>query len=126
MNDATRAFAERFSKQIHNAKPSMIHAGCYSGVLHYLKTVAAMGADAARADGAATVARMKTMPTDDPLFGRGRIREDGRKIYDMYLFRVKSPASSKGPWDCYKLVHTIPGEQAFRPLHEGGCSLVPT
>ncbi len=125
MNDATRAFAERFSKQIHDAKPSMIHAGCYSGVLHYLKTVAAMGADAARADGAATVARMKAMPTDDPLFGRGRIREDGRKIHDMYLFRVKSPASSKGPWDCYNLVHTIPGEQAFRPLHEGGCSLVP-
>ena len=124
MSGATRAFSERFSAQVRDAKPSTIHAGCYSGVLHYLKTVAAMGADAARADGAATVARMKEMPTDDPLFGRGRIREDGRKIHDMYLFRVKSPAASRGPWDCYDLVRTIPGEQAFRPIREGGCPFV--
>jgi branched-chain amino acid transport system substrate-binding protein len=95
-------------------------------VLHYLKAVAAIGVDAARADGAAAIAQMKRMPTEDALFGPGGIREDGRKIHDMHLFRVKAPASSKGDWDLYELVRTTPGEQAFRPLSAGLCPLVRT
>ena len=101
--------------------PTMVQAGVYSGVLHYLKAVEATeGKDA----GEPSMAKMKEMPTDDPLFGKGSIRADGRKIHDMYLFEVKKPAESKGQWDYYKLVATIPAEQAFRPLAEGGCPLV--
>ena len=99
-------------------------AGCYASVLHYLKAAADMGAAAAKADGAAAVARMKAMPTDDDCFGAGRIREDGRKIHPSYLFEVKSPAESKAPWDYYKLLQTTPADEAFRPLNEGGCPLV--
>lgn len=121
LNDGTRAFSDRFEREVPGAKPSMIHAGCYAGTSHYLRTVAAMGLDAARADGAATVARMKQMPMEDKLFGPGRIREDGRKIHDMHLFRVKAPAASRSSWDLYDLIHTTPGERAFRPLAEGGC-----
>lgn len=123
LNEGTRGFSDRFAREVPGTKPSMIHAGCYAGVLHYLKAVAAIGPDAAR-DGAAAIAQMKRMPTDDALFGGGRIREDGRKIHDMHLFRVKTPAASKGDWDLYELVRTVPGEQAFRPLAAGGCSLV--
>jgi branched-chain amino acid transport system substrate-binding protein len=126
LNDGTRAFSDRFARELPGTKPSMIHAGCYAGVLHYLKAVAAIGVDAARADGAAAIAQMKRMPTEDALFGPGRIREDGRKIHHMHLFRVKAPASSKGDWDLYELVRTTPGEQAFRPLSAGLCPLVRT
>ncbi len=122
----TRAFSDRFARAMPGTRPCMIHAGCYAGALHYLKAVASLGPEAARADGAGVVAEMKRLPTDDPLFGRGRIREDGRKIHDMHLYRVKSPAASHNSWDLYDLVHTTPGEQAFRPLNEGGCPLVRT
>ena len=91
----------------------MIHAGVYSAVTHYLKAVEALKSDA---DGKAVVAKMKEMPTDDQLFGKGTVRADGRKIHDMYLFEVKKPAESKGPWDYYKLRATIPADEAFRPL----------
>jgi branched-chain amino acid transport system substrate-binding protein len=104
--------------------PNAIQAGCYGATLHYLKTVADMGVAAAKADGAATMARMKAMPTDDDCFGPGRIREDGRKMTPAYLFQVKSPAESTGPWDTSKVIATTPAEQAFRPLSEGHCSLV--
>ena len=99
----------------------MVQAGVYSGVLHYLKAVEALKS---AKDGKAVVAKMKEMPTDDPLFGKGEVRADGRKIHDMYLFEVKKPEESKGPWDYYKLVSTTPAEQAFRPISEGGCPLV--
>jgi branched-chain amino acid transport system substrate-binding protein len=122
LNDQTRAFSDRFAKQMKNAsKPTANHAGVYSDVLHYLKAVAELKSTA---DGAATVAKMKAMPTDDPLFGKGTIRADGRKIHDMYLFEVKKPAESKGEWDLYKTLETIPGDQVFRPLNEGNCPLV--
>ncbi|MBY0250939.1 MAG: ABC transporter substrate-binding protein, partial [Methylobacterium organophilum] len=122
LNDQTRAFSDRFAKQMKNAsKPTANHAGVYSDVLHYLKAVAELKSTA---DGAATVAKMKAMPTDDPLFGKGVIRADGRKIHDMYLFEVKKPAESKGEWDLYKKLETIPGDQVFRPLNEGNCPLV--
>ena len=99
----------------------MVQAGVYSGVTHYLKAVAALKSDA---DGKAVVAKMKEMPTDDPLFGKGTIRADGRKIHDAYLFEVKKPAESKDPGDFYKLRATIPAAEAFRPLKDGGCPLV--
>jgi branched-chain amino acid transport system substrate-binding protein len=99
----------------------MSQAGVYSAVTHYLKAVAALKSDA---DGKAVVAKMKEMPTDDPLFGKGTIRADGRKIHPAYLFEVKKPSESKGPWDYYKLIGTTPGEQAFRPLSESACPLV--
>ena len=83
-----------------------------------------MGVAAAKADGAAAVARMKAMPTEDDCFGQGRIRPDGRKIHPAYLFEVKKPEESKGPWDYYKLLQTTPADEAFRPLAEGGCALV--
>ena len=121
MNDNNRAFAKRFAPQYKGVHPSMIHAGVYSAVTHYLKAVTALGSDA---DGGAIVAKMKATPTDDPLFGQGTVRQDGRKIHPMYLFEVKSPKESKAPWDYYKLRATIPAEQAFRPLAEGGCPLV--
>jgi branched-chain amino acid transport system substrate-binding protein len=88
--------------------------------LHYLKAVEALKDK----DAAKVMAKMKEMPTDDPLFGKGQIRADGRKLHPMYLFEVKKPSESKGPWDLYKTVATIPTEQAFRPLNEGGCPLV--
>src|SRR5215471_8975346 len=122
MNDATRAFAKRFqARHAKHLMPNDMHAGVYAGVLHYLKAVEKVGG---ASDGRAVVAAMKAMPTDDPLFGKGLIRIDGRKIHPMYLFQVKTPAESKGPWDFYKLVSTIPAEQAFRPLNDGGCPLV--
>jgi branched-chain amino acid transport system substrate-binding protein len=121
-NDANRKFAERYAaahpKKIY---PTMIHAGVYASVLHYLKALEAAKSDA---DGKAVVAKMKEIPTDDPLFGKGTIRVDGRKIHDMFLFEVKSPAESKGPWDLYKQRATIPAAEAFRPLAEGKCPLV--
>ncbi|MGE0736392.1 MAG: ABC transporter substrate-binding protein [Alphaproteobacteria bacterium] len=122
MNDNNRAFAKRFSAQ-HSKKlyPTMIHAGVYSAVTHYLKAVTELKSDA---NGKTVIDKMKAMPTDDKLFGKGTIRVDGRKIHDMYLFEVKKPAESKGEWDLYKLRATIPAAQAFRPLNDGKCPLV--
>jgi branched-chain amino acid transport system substrate-binding protein len=120
MNDRTRAFAKRFAERNRGIHPTMIHAGVYAAVLHYLKAVEALKTD----DGTRIIARMKEMPTDDPLFGKGVVRADGRKIHPAYLFEVKKPAESKGPWDYYKVRATIPAEQAFRPLDQGGCELV--
>jgi branched-chain amino acid transport system substrate-binding protein len=124
LNDGTRALSERYSPQVGGAKPCTIQAGCYSGTLHYLKAVAALGVDNARRSGAAVIAKMKEIPTDDAAFGKGRLREDGRKIHDMYLFEVKAPADSKKPWDYYKYVRTVAGEKAFRPLALGKCPIV--
>jgi branched-chain amino acid transport system substrate-binding protein len=120
-NDATRAFAKKFAERDGGIHPTMIHAGVYSAVTHYLKALAAVGADS---DGKAVVDKMKELPTEDPLFGKGTIRADGRKIHDMYLFEVKKPEESKGPWDYYKLRATIPAAEAFRPLDKGGCPFV--
>ncbi len=123
LNDGTRAFSKRFSERMKNkAQPSMVQAGVYSGLIHYFKTVDAMGGNPH--DGIKVVAKMKETPTDDPLFGKGTIRADGRKLHPAYLFEVKKPAESKGPWDYYKLVGTTPADQAFRPLSESDCPLV--
>ena len=124
LNDRTRAFTRRVLPKTGGVRPNMNHAGCYAATLHYLKAVADMGAAEAKRSGAATVARMKAMPTDDDCFGPGSIRADGRKLHPAYLFRVKAPAENRGPWDYYDLVATIPADQAFRPLAEGGCPLV--
>ncbi len=124
LNDGTRRFTEKVRSAIAPNMPAMTHAGCYAGVVHYLKTVADMGVAAAKADGAAAVARMKAMPTEDDCFGRGSIRADGRKIHPSYLFEVKAPGESRGPWDYYKLLGTTPAEEAFRPVAEGGCAMV--
>ena len=121
-NDQTRAFADRFSKRSKNAaKPTMVTAGVYSSVVHYLKAVEALGSTA---DGAAVVAKMKSMPTQDQAFGKGSIREDGRKIHPAYLLQVKKPSESKYPWDYARIVATIPAEEAFRPLAQSECPLV--
>jgi branched-chain amino acid transport system substrate-binding protein len=120
-NDNNRAFAKEFAPANKGNMPTMVQAGVYSSVIHYLKAVHALKSDA---DGAAVVAKMKELPTDDKLFGKGQVRQDGRKIHPMYLFEVKSPAESKGPWDYYKTRATIPTEEAFRPVAEGGCPLV--
>ena len=121
-NDATRAFADRFAKRMKNGyKPNMVQAGVYSGVTHYLKAIAALGS---AADGAAVVAKMKAMPTDDAAYGQGSIRADGRKIHPAYLFEVKTPEASRGPWDYYKLVATLPADVAWRPLGQSACPLV--
>ena len=120
LNDQTRAWAKRFAAANGGKYPTMDHAGVYAVVLHYLKAVDAGKTD----DGTKTIAKMKELPTDDPLFGKGRIRIDGRKIHAAYLFEVKKPSESKGPYDYYKLRATIPADQAFRPEKDGGCSLV--
>ncbi len=124
LNDRTRAFTNKVKPHLAGNMPSMGHAGCYSGVLHYLKAAKEMGVAAFKADGAAAVAQMKRMPTEDDCFGAGSIRADGRKLCPAYLFEVKSPAESKAPWDYYKLLQTTGANDAFRPLAEGGCSLV--
>jgi branched-chain amino acid transport system substrate-binding protein len=121
LNDQTRAWSKRFAAKHGGKMPSMSQAGTYSAVQHYLKTLARIKSDA---DGRAVVAKMKEIPTDDPIFGKGMIREDGRKIHPMYLFEAKSPDQSKGAWDYYKLVATIPAAEAFRPLEQGDCPLV--
>jgi branched-chain amino acid transport system substrate-binding protein len=122
LNEATRAFSKRFIERHpqHNV-PNDMQAGVYASVLHYLKAVDKIGS---AADGKAVVAAMKTLPTDDPLFGKGYIRSDGRKIHPMYLMEVKQPAESKGTWDLLKVVATLSGEDAFRPESEGNCKLV--
>lgn len=120
LNDRTRAFSDRFASRLGGRRPSMIQAGVYASMIHYMKAVRAAGTT----DGLTVVAKMKELPTDDPLFGRGSIRADGRTLHDMYLFQVKTPAESKGPWDYYKLIATTPAAEAFRPLSDGGCPLV--
>ena len=122
MNDQTRAWSKRYQER-HPKKmmPNHMQAGVYSAVLHYLKAVDKVGSSA---DGRVVVAAMKSMPTDDPVFGKGTIREDGRHMHPMYLLQVKSPAESKSEWDVFKIAATIPAEKAFRPLAEGGCPLV--
>lgn len=121
MNEQTRAFSKRLAEQNRGMHPTMVHAGVYAATLHYLKALAALGSDA---DGKAVVAKMKELPTDDPLFGKGTIRADGRKIHEVYLFQVKTPEESKGEWDYYQLRATIPAAEAFRPLDQGNCPLV--
>ena len=123
-NDRTRAFAARLKPKAPAVRPGMVHAGDYACVLHYMKAVQAMGTAEAKKDGAATVARMKAMPTDDDAFGPGSIREDGRGIHPAFLWEVKKPSESTHPWDYYKPVAPTPADQAFRPLHDGSCPLV--
>jgi branched-chain amino acid transport system substrate-binding protein len=124
LNAGTREFGHRFAARFNGVMPGSVHAGQYSAVAHYLKTVLAIGPDKAKASGRAAIAHMKETPTEDPLFGRGKVRIDGRVIHDMHLFEVKSPEESKAPWDYYTLRRTIPADQAFRPLDQGGCALV--
>jgi branched-chain amino acid transport system substrate-binding protein len=120
LNDQTREWSKRFAEAHNGSMPTMVHAGVYASVLHYLKAVEAAGSK----DAAAVMAKMQEMPSEDPLFGTGTVRKDGRHVHDMYLFQVKAPAESQGEWDYYKLLATIPAEQAFRPLEEGKCPLV--
>jgi branched-chain amino acid transport system substrate-binding protein len=123
MNDKTREWSKRFAAQASkNAMPSMTQAGNYAMVLHYLKAMDALGGNPH--DGAKVVAKMKELPTDDPLFGNGPLRADGRRLIPAYLFEVKKPEESKGPWDYYKLVATIAPEDAAKPLEASDCPLV--
>jgi len=123
LNDQTRAFSKRFSEKVNNhAMPSMTQAGNYAVVLHYLKTLDALGGNPH--DGAKVVAKMKEIPTDDPLFGKGPLRADGRRIIPAYLFEVKKPEESKYPWDYYKLIATISPDDAAKPLEASDCPLV--
>ena len=121
MNDGTRAWTKRWQVERPGKFPNMNQAGVYAATLHYLKAVAALKS---AADGKAVVAKMKDMPTDDPLFGKGMVRIDGRTIHPAYLFEVKSPEESKYPGDVYKLRVTVPADEAFRPLKDGNCPLV--
>src|SRR5712664_4503236 len=120
LNDQTRAFAKRFGAANSGKYPTMVQAGVYSAITHYLKAVQAGKTD----DGTKVIAKMKELPTDDPLFGKGTVRADGRKLHPAYLVEVKKPSESKGPYDYYKIRATIPADQAFRPMNEGGCPLV--
>ena len=125
LNERTRAFSQRFRQMIGpNPGIASTHAGTYAATLHYLKAVQDMGVAAAKASGADAVARMKALPTDDDAFGPGSIRADGRKLHPAYLFEVKRPEESRGPWDYYKLLQATPADQAFRPLADGGCAFV--
>jgi len=120
LNDQTRAWSKRFMQRHNGNAPTMIQAGAYAAVMHYLKAIEAIKTD----DGTKVIAQMKAMPTDDPLFGKGVIRADGRKTHPAYLLEVKKPSESKGPWDYYKVRATIPADQAFRPIDQGNCPLV--
>src|SRR4030081_1709321 len=123
MNDQTRAFSKKFAARIKNgAPPTMVQAGVYSGLIHYFKALEALGGNPH--DGIKVVEKMKSIPTDDPLFGKGEIQPNGRTIHSAYLFEVKKPSESKGPWDFYKLVGTVPGDQAFTPLPESKCAVL--
>ena len=122
MNDANRAWTKRWQQERQGKWPTMIHAGVYAGIQHYLKAAVALKGNVS--DGKAVVAQMKAMPTDDQLFGKGTIRPDGRKIHPAYLLEVKKPSESKHPGDFYNVRATIPADQAFRPLKEGNCPLV--
>jgi len=119
MNDETRAFGKRFYDRV-GTMPSMIHAGVYSAVSHYLKAIDKTGSD----DAQTVIAQMKAMPVHDVFAKNGRIRDDGRMVHDMYLMQAKTPAESKGEWDIYKVLATVPGDEAYRPLSESECPLV--
>ena len=119
MTPEARAFTDRFAKEI-GRPPSFIQAGTYGAVMHYLKAVKEAGTDEAKA----VLAQMKKLPINDFMTRNGQVREDGRVIRDMYLMQVKTPEESTGPWDLTKMVATVPGKEAFRPLEEGGCPLV--
>jgi branched-chain amino acid transport system substrate-binding protein len=123
-NDKTRAFANRLQKKFPSARPTMVHAGVYSSVLHYLKVAGQAGIPAMKASGVETVSKLKAMPTDDDCFGPGSIRIDGRKIHPSYLRKIKTPSESKGPWDYCATISSLPADEAFRPMSEDGCSLV--
>jgi len=120
-DDKTRAWSKKYAERMGGKMPTMAQAGTYSAVLHYLKALKVLKSDS---DGKAVVEQMKRMPTDDPIFGKGSIRADGRKMHPMYLYEVKSPSESKGPWDYYKLIKEVPADEAFRPLDKGECPLV--
>jgi len=120
-NDTNRAWTKRWQEERKGKFPTMIHAGVYAGITHYLKAVVEMKGPG---DGKTAVAKMKSIPTDDPLFGKGTIRADGRKVHPAYLFEVKKPEESKHPGDFYHLRATIPADEAFRPLKDGNCPLV--
>jgi branched-chain amino acid transport system substrate-binding protein len=123
MNDETRAFSKKFAARMKNgAPPSMVQAGVYAGLMHYFKALEALGGNPH--DGIKVVEKMKSMPTDDPLFGKGSIQPNGRTIHSAYLFEVKKPSESKSAWDFYKLVGTVPGDQAFTPLDKSTCALL--
>ncbi len=123
MNDQTRAFSKKFAARMKNgAPPTMVQAGVYSGLIHYFKALEALGGNPH--DGVKVVEKMKSIPTDDPLFGKGEIEPNGRTIHSAYLFEVKKPSESKGPWDFYKLAGTVPGDQAFTPLSESKCAML--
>ena len=124
MNDQTRAFATRFVPRYHNAYPNYFHAGCYSAVWHYLKAVAAMGVPKAKASGRAAVAQMKAIPVNDPLYGEGIVRADGKHVHANRVWQTKSKAESKGQWDQFKLLATVPIDKAFQPAEVLGCSLL--
>jgi branched-chain amino acid transport system substrate-binding protein len=119
LSDETRAFSKRFLEKVGHM-PTMIQAGIYSGVMHYLKAIEETGTDEAKA----VIAKMKATPVNDFFAKNGRIREDGRMVHDMYLMQVKTAAESKGEWDLYNVLATVPGDQAYRPMSEGGCPLV--
>lgn len=123
-NDATRGFSKRFTPRNKGVVPTMNQAGCYAAVWHYLKALRASGTPPT--DGAGAIAAMKKIPTEDPCFGRGYVRIDGRVIHDIHLFRLKKPSDSHGPWDLYEYISTVSGDEAFRPLALGGCPLVKT
>jgi branched-chain amino acid transport system substrate-binding protein len=126
-NDRTRAFMARVKPHLPaGVYPNEVHAGAYAAVAHYLKTVKSMGAAKAKASGRDTIAAMKAIPTDDDCFGKGSIRADGRTIHPCYLFKVKNPADSHHPGDFFTTLATIPAEDAFRPMNEGGCKMVHT
>jgi branched-chain amino acid transport system substrate-binding protein len=126
LNDRTRRFLDRVKSKTPNNWPNSEHACAYGAVLHYLKAVAELGAQRAKSSGLDVLTAMKRMPTDDDCFGPGSIRADGRVLHPVYLFQVKAPAESRGPWDLYKMLGTVPPERAFRPLSEGGCKLIPS
>ncbi len=119
LNPGTRAFADRFAAKMGGRRPTGNQAGVYAGALHYLKAVKA----ADSTDAAHVAKKMREIPTDDVLFGKGAVRVDGRVTHDMLFFQVKKPSESKGPWDYYNLIKTIPAAEAFRPLSAGGCPL---
>nr|WP_150566549.1 ABC transporter substrate-binding protein [Pandoraea morbifera] len=121
-DDASRAWSARFQKKYKNLKPTMVQAGVYSSVLHYLRAVAATQS----VDAKVVAQKMRELPIRDPIMHNASIRPDGRVIHDMYLFRVKTPAESKGPWDYYTKVATVPATEAFQPLSKSTCSLVKT
>ena len=123
LNDRTRAFTKRVLAKSHGEYPCMSQAGAYAGTLHYLKAVGALGIATAGDQGAGVVATMKATATDDDAFGPGRLRADGLGLHPAYLFQVKSPAQSKGEWDCYNVLATIPPEIAFNAMAAGGCTL---